>query len=346
MISSLKLINFQSHKKTELEFAPGINIIVGASDSGKSSILRGLKWLIWNRPLGDNFRSNWGGTTIVKSVINDNTIIRKEGNSKLYKLNDTEFTAFGTTVPEEITKAIDINDLNFQQQLDSPFLISNTSGEVALFFNKIANLSHIDISQQNIKRWLSELKKIISFKENQKSSYEEEIIQYKDIEKLESRIELLEEDEAKLIKLYNNIKSLTNLIADIEEINKKEEIAQEIIKIEPSLLKVDDLKKKVNTLNEDISKLRYYRNKIETLDTKIAYNNKLITYESSINSVYKVIEKKKEIEKEKEKLLALLQNITNNETHLKSAEQQLQNLQTDLYNNMPNICPLCETNLK
>ncbi|MCK9524299.1 MAG: AAA family ATPase, partial [Limnochordia bacterium] len=39
MIEKLTLKNFQSHKHSELEFAPGLNAIIGQSDSGKSALL-------------------------------------------------------------------------------------------------------------------------------------------------------------------------------------------------------------------------------------------------------------------------------------------------------------------
>ena len=52
MIKSVELKNFQSHNQSRLEFCDGVNIIVGASDSGKSAILRGLFWVLYNNPNG------------------------------------------------------------------------------------------------------------------------------------------------------------------------------------------------------------------------------------------------------------------------------------------------------
>ncbi len=55
MIKSAKLINFQSHIDSLLEFHSGVNSITGQSDSGKSSILRAINWVIHNKPSGDAF---------------------------------------------------------------------------------------------------------------------------------------------------------------------------------------------------------------------------------------------------------------------------------------------------
>ena len=61
MIQSLQINNFQSHKYSVMELHKGVNVIIGPSDSGKTTILRALRWLVWNRPSGDAFRSDWGG---------------------------------------------------------------------------------------------------------------------------------------------------------------------------------------------------------------------------------------------------------------------------------------------
>ena len=68
MIKSVLYRNFQSHKKTLLEFHDGINIIMGPTDSGKTSLLRGLYWVRYNRPRGDDFISNWNRTDKGKPI--------------------------------------------------------------------------------------------------------------------------------------------------------------------------------------------------------------------------------------------------------------------------------------
>lgn len=125
MIKSIEIKNYQSHKETKLDFSPGVNVIVGATDSGKSAIIKALRWVITNRPTGDSFRSSWGGDTKV-SVVTDglglDTFTRaKTDKGNLYKLNDLEFKAFGSDVPEEIKMALDMNHINVQTQFESHF---------------------------------------------------------------------------------------------------------------------------------------------------------------------------------------------------------------------------------
>ena len=54
-IKKIILENFQSHKYSVIELNEELNVIVGPSDSGKSAIIRGLKWALYNEPSGDYF---------------------------------------------------------------------------------------------------------------------------------------------------------------------------------------------------------------------------------------------------------------------------------------------------
>ena len=145
MIESVKLKNFQSHKENTFSFTKGVNAIVGPSDSGKTAILRALRWLIWNRPLGDAFRSDWGGDTEVAVTVDGQLITRyKHDNKHGYKIGKTDLKAIGTDVPEEVSTILNIDEINLQQQFDKPFLLADSPGEVAQHFNKVAHLENMD----------------------------------------------------------------------------------------------------------------------------------------------------------------------------------------------------------
>ena len=163
-LKELKIKGFQSHADTHMSFSPYLNVIVGESDQGKSAVIRGVKWLAFNRPIGDEFRSNFDptGETSVWAKFDEGegkppTVVerlrsgkRKTGNN-LYVLNGEEFRAFGDKVPKEVGKALGLADLNFSHQLDAPFLLSNTPGEIAKTLRGNAGLEDADIILRGIK---------------------------------------------------------------------------------------------------------------------------------------------------------------------------------------------------
>jgi predicted ATP-dependent endonuclease of OLD family len=165
MIEKLSISNFQSHRKTELSFSPGVNVIVGQSRKGKSAILRALGFVILNKPSGESVISHWAFDEKGKQKYDclveielDNsfsTITRRKGkdNSYIYGVPDENeangfkakiLTAIGKDMPEEVQKLLNMTELNIQKQLDQPFLLSESAGEIARYFNNIIRLEDID----------------------------------------------------------------------------------------------------------------------------------------------------------------------------------------------------------
>lgn len=155
MIDQFEIVNFQAHQLSNLEFDPGVNVIQGTSNSGKSSIIRALRWLILNQPRGDSFKrhdikkTEDVAATIVKY---DGTVVSRCRNSKVneYFLEDTEkdsdlvFEALRSNVPEEISTALNLTALNIQSQFTPHFLLADTPGEVARTLNQYTGLEVID----------------------------------------------------------------------------------------------------------------------------------------------------------------------------------------------------------
>jgi len=273
MLKKLKIKNFQSHKDTELEFSPGVNIIVGSTDSGKSAIIRALVYLIQNRPQGEAIRSTWGGDTAVEvTTEKDYTILRIRTNSEnKYRVKDYgTFEAIRTDVPVEVQTLLNFNEINLQQQLDRPFLISNTSGEVAQHFNKVADLGVIDLSRKNIEKWLSEITAEIKSKTNQLKEFEEELKNYTHLEKFEIEVEVLEGMEQRALSLRTSKQSLSTLIMDIAEIEEEIEEKSEILKFEKD---VDLLIDKINERDA----LKEEENNLTELITEIVTSNNNIS---------------------------------------------------------------------
>ena len=161
MIKALNIKNFQSHAGTALELHPGINVIAGQSDSGKSSLLRAFRWAVENRPGGDAFRSWWEGDTVVslctgphfierRKTDTENTYLLDQADGKHRTIKPLDFNAFGQDVPEEIRNVLNLCGLNTQWQHDRPFLLSETAGEVARQLNKVARLEAINRALSNI----------------------------------------------------------------------------------------------------------------------------------------------------------------------------------------------------
>ena len=151
MIEFLRIKNFQRHAALRLTFTPGINSIVGRTDAGKSSAIRALRWIAQNRPAGDENTTHEATecraqlavdgrkATRTRTATENSYTLEVDGKSKTYK-------AIGQSVPDDVTKALALADVNFQFQMDGPFWFSLSAGERCRAFNEIVDLSAIDVA--------------------------------------------------------------------------------------------------------------------------------------------------------------------------------------------------------
>ena len=147
MIERMQIVNFQKHEKFRVIFDEKITTIVGPSDTGKSSILRALRWVAFNRPLGDGFVHHEKDRCSVKVWVNGRRIERrKTKRENCYLVDGKKLSAVGTEVPEEVQRLLNVTPENFQGQHDPPFWFSMTAGEVAKRLNAIVDLEVIDRS--------------------------------------------------------------------------------------------------------------------------------------------------------------------------------------------------------
>ncbi len=54
-IKKVRIQGFQSHLDSTFTLSPGLNVITGPSDAGKTAIIRALRWLAFNEPQGEAF---------------------------------------------------------------------------------------------------------------------------------------------------------------------------------------------------------------------------------------------------------------------------------------------------
>lgn len=344
MIKSIQLKNFQSHENNLLEFAaPGVNVIVGSSDSGKTSILRALNWVRTNRPSGDAFRSYWGGDTSVKIIFVDGKKAErwrtKSKNS--YVLNGRTLEAFGQSVPEDVSAAFDMNEVNVQNQMDIPFLLSNNSGEVAQTLNRAVNLEIIDHSLSSISRKIRGIKSDIDAGEIALNKSEEDLSHYEGLDKVEKEVEELECLETQLIGKRNRVEQLKTHRNDANRymslLNQSSLVLKGKGLVEESLTKAEEAERRRGMLRIIIGLVdegQEHRHKIKTCQ--------LMTEEE--HQVEGLIRINKEIQtrtSRMEDLESRLREYKQNQKRIVKLSSTLRTLEKDFHKQMPDICPLC-----
>lgn len=172
MLKSLKLYNFQAHRKRLIQFDPAITTIRGRTDVGKSAVLRALRWLALNDTGGDEFIT-WGADESVAIVeLEDGAggeakIVRRKGKENVYKLDGQVFKAFGAgKVPDPVAGILQLSEINFQKQHDKPFWLDDPAGEVSRQLNKVIDLAVIDTAMSNAAKMVRTARERVSVSES------------------------------------------------------------------------------------------------------------------------------------------------------------------------------------
>jgi exonuclease SbcC len=249
VLKKLTLHNFQTHKSYVLEFDKKVTSIVGPSDLGKTALIRALYWVCFNDPSGDEM-IRWGsGFSRVILELDNHIIKRQRGKENFYTLDDKVFKAFGNDVPPQVTKVLNVGEVNFQQQLDPHFWFSSTPGQVSRDLNQIVNLGLLDRSLGRIASRLRTARATVSVGESRLAVARKTKADLAWAPAFAAQALKLQQCERKRIKLLGSMVALQNDIDDIEESQK---LAEQAV---PDMAKLSAAKKNIEVIVHSITDL-------------------------------------------------------------------------------------------
>lgn len=126
---------------------------MSASDTGKSAALRGLRWLVMDKPSGTSFIKHGQDRASVTLTLSDGrTVVRERSkNLNCYRIDDgPALVDLRQGVPDDVARLLNIGEVSFARQHDSPYLLSLSPGEAARQLNSVVDLSLIDNTLGNV----------------------------------------------------------------------------------------------------------------------------------------------------------------------------------------------------
>lgn len=196
-------------------------MIVGPTDSGKTSIVRALKWVMYNQPAGTGFIR--AGATASKVTVELTSGLRvtrlRSASLNQYRLRlpgdghsgeEQVFEGFGSSVPAEVQRAlrvypVSVGDLilmvNLAEQLDGPFLGRGVPSTLrAKVLGRLAGSEVLDVASNRLGTDI-----LRAFRERERLEYELESIQ-REIDK-----------HSWVIPMLDKMKSVDQLVSGISE---------------------------------------------------------------------------------------------------------------------------------
>ena len=257
--------NYNIVKQASLEFIPGLNVITGPSNNGKSSIFKAIKALTYTVPGTNSIRSGESSYSVGIMTNGHTVLIQKGLKESVYMVDGEKYTKFGQTTPEQVSKALNMKELvlngnkeqlNFWDQMEYPFLLDKTPVELFRFIIDSGDNDQIS----------SALKTMVS--DRQQIS--------KSIDQLQGSINVVDEE----IKQYEE--RLSNAETIIESCNG-------LINLQPKVARLERLK----LLRSNIHDIRHKQSRADmyggSLTRKLnIHNNSFNLLQTKINNLSKL----------------------------------------------------------
>jgi exonuclease SbcC len=343
MLSSVEIKNFQSHKHTQVSFESGTNVIIGMSDAGKSSIFRAINWVLSNRPLGDAYRSEWGGDThVILTTVEGDVIERVKSPSRNeYIINGKILKAFGSDIPQEIIEVVCMDVANIQTQSDSAFLLSNTPGEAARLLNKAANIDDIDKALSTLLSEQSKINTALKYHTGMLEGEINKLEQYKNLPDIHTLLLKIEENSREIDSTQAYIINLTGVVLQIDKVMDDLEETKHI----------PDLLKRLNTLMNWYSGCCIKESKMQELKQLVTSIKSINTYLSETtyitaalelwNDINTLYEQRSVLQTHHHNLSSQVDEIQILSKDLKTLDAEIQGLEKQFEQLAPDQCPLC-----
>ena len=345
MLKNLLLKNFRSHEKLDMEFHPGVNVIWGLPGSGKTNIIRGIDWVVTDKPKYEKVHSHFAKEkdkeTSVEMVFDDGRVkLTKTPSTNEYSSDKSgSFSFTNQSVPTPIAHFLNINEINIGKQLDSHFLITATPGDAGQTINRITKIEKMD-------EWISKL----TTKSN-KTKW--------GFESLEAECETLEKE----LRQYDGLDELENQINEYTEIcDTGSKLDQDIRYLESSISEMNTLLtniQKLSSLNleTDLLELVMMVQQHKDEDAEYLYLEKAVPLYRSIlikkNNADKLISEinldglEEMIQKTDEESIQLLQEFISTEAsfRMKSNEHAEKKKQYIQLIERLGVCPICQNKI-
>lgn len=320
----VKLENVGVIKNCDVEFTPGINLIVGSSGSGKSTLVRSIYNIACNN-FADSDITFDKNTMNITVESNNNTIeynrsIRQRSSACYYKVNGEKYVKLGRQALPAVTNVLKLNNIcingddinfNFNLQFSTPFLIM---GSQSTLYNVLTYRSTCDITSINeyyendVKANASEICSTIKLKEQLNDNLESLKSDAKKLASIEDVYSdfILYKHE---LEQLNNLKSYTDKLDNTNILNDKLAKICKVINLIEIAMHDLSLLIDVNYYNSVKNAYNVYCNTVEQCNEFIIkYNELNNTYETllSLNKLLNVVSENTIIDDKYSKLVSMI----------------------------------------
>jgi DNA repair exonuclease SbcCD ATPase subunit len=352
-IKQVKLINFQDHKETTVDFTEGVNLIVGSSDAGKSAILRAVNFVFQNDLRGNSFIrvgttecsvtivfSDGVEITRVKSTDVNNYILKDE-NEELHV-----FSKVASTVPEQIQKYLGNPPLDdkkrpiaYADQMANLFLVDLNSSDLPRTLSELTGIQHLQTAAETLGKNARSFDRSIKERNDKIKKLNDDLVQYQYVDKDYESISTIQSELNNLSNTLENINKARNFIkinneisSEAKKINNLSSKYKSLADIKPQIENLSNLLTSIKTsrinLSFHVKKTKEFKSTKADLDKYSSLCNEV--FKNKLESVSGLKSNLETAEKYHNQNTTLLSSIEKIKVDLQSEQTNIEDLQSSL----------------
>jgi exonuclease SbcC len=281
-IARVHLENFQDHADTVIEFEPGINLVTGSSDAGKSAALRAINFVLHNQPRGDAFIQLGASEARVAIEFSDGmTVQRIKGKSRnAVIVNHPNWHEpivkdnFGNEYPDEVLEALgrppidkEQGPISYAEQMSPLFLVSLSASELPRCLSRLTGIDDFEEASKLLASRSREANKRAKESEQRIGQILKDLVAYDDLDHQLVQLELLEHLAANIEEVASEVSAGESLLARYDLVMQQGKAAykalqdakaiadlrEEFDPIEQEMMRIDegvDLLERLEALNQ------------------------------------------------------------------------------------------------
>lgn len=278
--------DFQIIKSASLEFIPGLTVILGESNNGKTAVFRAVKSCIYNEP-GTTYVRTGCKNYLVGLETNNHKIILQKGDNSLYMIDGKQYNKIGKTQLTEVADTVGISALNingntekinFWDQMEKPFLLDRNSSELFRFIVDSGEDDNLNVTLRSMVSDKNKLGTDINLKEGSVEVLKQQI---NNMEALlagsDDKIALCENIVAfgpmmsRLLTITTTITNITNTTNTINTINNN----------------ITNKRKEIETINKEMNTISYNISVLDTIKEFLTKSHKKSAELNQLNIILK-----------------------------------------------------------
>lgn len=253
---SVAMRDFRQHDRSAFNFTPTVNVLVGANEAGKSTVLNAIRWVVFNRPLGESV-VRWGAKGCAVRLITETCeVVRSRGSENVYVLDGgSPFKAVGSDVPREVKLALQLDEINFQRQIEGPFWLTLSAPEIAREMNRVVDLSVIDWSMSNAGTRLREANTQVTVLTGMLSEARQRVGRLRWVTEVEKEAEEALRCEQDAAAKRSEAETISRVVSQIEEAQAQSYAIPDLSKVQPLIRRLHEIRLQVGSLNKLIDRI-------------------------------------------------------------------------------------------